>query len=91
MVHELTHKLQATEDLRYDYQELAPSAAFPVLSAISSADSWAYFCGDVLEAVSKSTVKEAPQCQLGIAVQRAREGRLKTEQDRNRPRLLPRT
>lgn len=59
VVHELTHKLQKTEDIRYDYQGLMPSASFPAGDAIKNADSWAYFCGDVLGSVPKSAVREA--------------------------------
>ena len=59
IVHELSHKLQRTEDIRYDYQGLLPSDSFPPDSAIKNADSWAYFCGDVLGHVPKSAVREA--------------------------------
>lgn len=59
IVHELSHKLVATEDKRYDYEGLAPSTAFPPDLAIINADSWAYFCGDVLGSVPKAAVKSA--------------------------------
>jgi hypothetical protein len=59
IVHELSHKLVATEDKRYDYQGLKPSASFPAATALINADSWAYFCGDILGAVPKSAVDEA--------------------------------
>lgn len=59
VIHELTHKLKSTEDIRYDYQGLKPSAAFPTEKAIINADSWAYFCGDVLGSVPKSAMNEA--------------------------------
>jgi hypothetical protein len=59
IVHELSRKLVATEDERYDYRGLEPSASFPAATALINADSWAYFCGDVLGAVPKSAVKEA--------------------------------
>jgi len=59
IVHELSHKLLSTEDKRYDYQGLKPGASFPPATALINADSWAYFCGDVLGAVPKAAVKEA--------------------------------
>lgn len=59
IIHELTHKLEATEDIRYDYQGLLPSASFPAGDAIRNADSWAYFCGDLLGQVPSSALKEA--------------------------------
>ncbi|WP_326534399.1 M35 family metallo-endopeptidase [Pseudorhodoferax sp.] len=59
VIHELTHKLQSTQDIRYDYQGLLPSDSFPSTDAIRNADSWAYFCGDVLGNVPRSAVTEA--------------------------------
>ena len=59
IVHELSHKLVATEDKRYDYEGLKPGTSFPPATALVNADSWAYFCGDVLGAVPRSAVKEA--------------------------------
>lgn len=59
IIHELSHKLVATEDKRYDYQGLKPSSSFPAATALINADSWAYFCGDLLGAVPKSAVTEA--------------------------------
>jgi len=59
IIHELSHKLEATQDIRYDYQGLLPSASFPAGDAIRNADSWAYFCGDLLGQVPSSALKEA--------------------------------
>lgn len=59
VVHELSHKLLNTEDIRYDYQGLKPDGSFPASDAIKNADSWAYFCGDVLGSVPASSVEEA--------------------------------
>lgn len=61
VIHELTHKLLRTEDIRYDYQGLKPSNSFPGAKAIKNADSWAYFCGDVLGNVPETAVDEALQ------------------------------
>jgi hypothetical protein len=59
IIHELTHKLEATEDIRYDYQGLLPSPSFPAGDTIRNADSWAYFCGDLLGQVPSGALKEA--------------------------------
>lgn len=59
VVHELSHKLLGTQDIRYDYQGLSPSASFPTSDAIKNADSWAYFCGDVLGLVPIGARQEA--------------------------------
>lgn len=59
VVHELSHKCVKTEDIRYDTDGLKPSAAFPAESAIKNADSWAYFCADLLGHVPKSALEEA--------------------------------
>lgn len=61
IIHELSHKLQRTEDIRYDQDGLKPSASFPSSDAIRNADSWAYFCGDLLGYVPRSAVEEALQ------------------------------
>jgi len=59
IVHELSHKLVGTRDIRYDDQGLKPSPAFPHDKAVVNADSWAYFCGDVLGAVPRQAVASA--------------------------------
>lgn len=59
IIHELSHKLENTDDIRYDYEGLLPSASFPAGDAIRNADSWAYFCGDLLGHVPQSALKEA--------------------------------
>jgi hypothetical protein len=58
VVHELSHKLVKTVDVRYDYDGLKPSVAFPPEDAQKNADSWAYFAGDMVGAIPKSTLKE---------------------------------
>jgi hypothetical protein len=59
IVHELSHKLIKTEDIRYDYDGLRPGDAFPSDQALKNADSWAYFAGDLVAAVPASALKEA--------------------------------
>lgn len=59
VVHELSHKVVSTKDIRYDSDGLKPSASFPHDKAIDNADSWAYFCADLLGHVPKSALDEA--------------------------------
>lgn len=59
IIHELTHKLEGTEDKRYDYEGLKPGGSFPPADALRNADSWAYFCADLLGHVPKSALDEA--------------------------------
>jgi hypothetical protein len=59
IVHELSHKLLGTEDIRNDYDGLKPSASFPTSKALTNADSRACFCGDVLGSVPRSAVRKA--------------------------------
>lgn len=59
VVHELSHKVVATDDIRYDSDGLKPSASFPTAKAIKNADSWAYFCADLLGHVPKAALDEA--------------------------------
>lgn len=58
VVHELSHKLVKTDDIKYDYDGLKPGAGFSADQALKNADSWAYFAGDLVSAVPKSTIKE---------------------------------
>lgn len=56
VVHELSHKLLKTEDIRYDDDGLKPGSGFTADLAIKNADSWAYFAADMVEALSKGTI-----------------------------------
>lgn len=56
VVHELTHKLVRTEDIRYDDDGLKPGASFTAEQALKNADSWAYFAADMVGALSKGTI-----------------------------------
>jgi hypothetical protein len=57
VVHELSHKLVSTKDKSYDYQGLKPGSSITVADAIINADSWGYFCADLVGALTKGTVK----------------------------------
>ncbi len=59
VVHELSHKLVKTEDIRYDYDGLKPGGGFKTEDALNNADSWAYFAGDLVGAIPNSAIKEA--------------------------------
>ncbi|EXI69850.1 MAG: hypothetical protein AW08_00343 [Candidatus Accumulibacter adjunctus] len=61
VVHELSHKVVNTEDVRYDSDGLKPSDLFPADKAIKNADSWAYFCADLLGYVPKAAIEDALQ------------------------------
>lgn len=58
VVHELSHKLVQTKDIRYDYAGLKPGAALSPSDALQNADSWAYFAADLIGALSDGTVKD---------------------------------
>lgn len=58
VVHELSHKLVKTEDIRYDDDGLKPGIGFTTADALKNADSWAYFCADMVGALSKGTLKK---------------------------------
>jgi Lysine-specific metallo-endopeptidase len=58
VVHELSHKLAKTDDIKYDDEGLKPGPGFSADQALRNADSWAYFAGDLVGAVPKSTVTE---------------------------------
>ena len=54
IIHELTHKLLGTNDNRYDYDGLKPSATLPFAKTITNADSWGYFAADICGMLSAS-------------------------------------
>lgn len=56
VVHELSHKLVKTEDIRYDDDGLKPGDSFTAEQALKNADSWAYFAADMVGALSKGTI-----------------------------------
>jgi hypothetical protein len=58
VVHELTHKLVKTKDIRYDDDGLKPGSSFPSADALNNADSWAYFAADMVGALSGGTIKK---------------------------------
>lgn len=59
VVHELSHKLANTDDIHYDTDGLKPgSNGFTAANAQINADSWAYFAADVVNALSKGTIKD---------------------------------
>lgn len=58
VVHELSHKVAKTDDIKYDDDGLKPGPGFSADQALKNADSWAYFAGDLVGAVPKSTVTE---------------------------------
>ncbi|MCP4117533.1 MAG: hypothetical protein GY737_19485 [Desulfobacteraceae bacterium] len=57
VIHELSHKVAGTEDIRYDDDGLKPGTAFQPDQALKNADSWAYFAADLVGALSKGTIK----------------------------------
>lgn len=58
VVHELSHKMVRTEDISYDYQGLRPGGTISPADARKNADSWAYFCANIVGALSDATVKD---------------------------------
>jgi hypothetical protein len=51
LIHELSHNLISTKDLRYDLDGLKPGTSFSAADAINNADSWAYFAADMVGAI----------------------------------------
>lgn len=56
VVHELSHKLVNTDDIRYDDDGLKPGDSFTSEQALKNADSWAYFAADLVGVLSKGTI-----------------------------------
>ena len=57
IIHELTHKILATDDHRYDNDGLKPGKILPFAKAINNADSWGYFAADMAGMLSASDIK----------------------------------
>ena len=59
VIHELSHKLVDTDDIRYDDDGLKPGFfRFTNKSTIKNADSWGYFAADMVGALPQSTFQE---------------------------------
>ncbi|MBI3231068.1 MAG: hypothetical protein HYZ45_13110 [Burkholderiales bacterium] len=59
VVHELTHSLLQTEDIKYDHQGLNVRPGFSHKDALNNAESWAYLAADLVGAVSEADRKKA--------------------------------
>jgi hypothetical protein len=51
IIHELSHKLLNTKDLRYDNNGLKPGSSISPGDSIKNADSWGYFAADMVDAI----------------------------------------
>jgi hypothetical protein len=58
VVHELSHKKVNTDDIAYDDDGLKPGSLLSAEQALTNADSWAYFCADMVGALSKATLNK---------------------------------
>ncbi|WP_295435045.1 M35 family metallo-endopeptidase [uncultured Thiodictyon sp.] len=64
LVHELTHLVCGTEDVkngqtRYAWYGIGPHAGFPGSDAVKNADSWAFFCADCAGVLTDAERKSA--------------------------------
>ncbi len=58
IIHELSHKLIKTNDLRYDYNGLKPGKSITPGDAINNADTWGYFAADQVGAIPEKVLKD---------------------------------
>jgi len=58
IIHELSHRLIDTDDLRYDYDGLKPGTSITAKDAIKNADSWGYFAADMVGAIPEKAMKK---------------------------------
>ena len=58
VIHELSHKLQNTDDKSYGWQGLKPGSSITASDALINADSWAYFGADLVGSLSKGTIDD---------------------------------
>jgi hypothetical protein len=57
LIHELSHRLVKTKDLRYDYSGLKPGTSISSADSINNADSWGYFAADMIGAIPETNFK----------------------------------
>jgi hypothetical protein len=57
LIHELSHRLMKTKDLRYDYDGLKPGTSISAADSVNNADSWGYFAADMIGAIPEGDFK----------------------------------
>jgi hypothetical protein len=57
LIHELSHKMVKTKDLRYDDDGLKPGTSIKPADSINNADSWGYFAADMVGAIPEKNFK----------------------------------
>jgi hypothetical protein len=55
VIHELSHKIIGTKDLRYDDDGLKPGSGLSEAQALNNADSWGYFAADMAGCLPSGT------------------------------------
>lgn len=58
IIHEISHKLIDTEDIRYDDDGLKPRLSFSKKKTINNADTWGYFAADMVGALPQEKFEE---------------------------------
>lgn len=61
IIHELSHKLVGTDDIRYDDDGLKPQGGFNSKKTINNADTWGYFAANMVGALSTAKFDEVYQ------------------------------
>jgi hypothetical protein len=61
IIHEISHKLIDTDDIRYDDDGLKPRRSFTNKKAINNADTWGYFAADIVGALPQEKFEEVYQ------------------------------
>jgi hypothetical protein len=58
VIHELSHKLQNTDDKSYGWQGIKPGSSITASDALINADSWAYFAGNLVGALTQGIIDD---------------------------------
>lgn len=59
IIHELSHKVARTVDIKYVYEGMKPGRDLTEAQALNNAESWAFFCADIVGAIKKSSLHQA--------------------------------
>lgn len=59
IIHELSHKVVDTEDVKYVFEGMKPGRDLTEAEALKNAESWAFACADIVGVIKNSSLKQA--------------------------------
>jgi hypothetical protein len=59
IIHELSHKIARTVDVKYVFEGMKPGRDLTEAEALNNAESWAFFCADMIGVIKKASLIQA--------------------------------